>query len=79
MADNSILRTAVNIFSACSIDPAVNPVEYFIGEFEGKSVNFFEFVAYLIEIGFLKTYDTLVGDNAKIHTGGYCKDLAALL
>ena len=77
--DNSILRTAVNIFTACSIDPTVNPVEYFIGEFEGSSIVFFEFVAYLIEVGFLKPYDTLVGDNAKIHASGYCEDLANIL
>ena len=57
-----------------------DPVQYRMGEFTGDSETFDSFVIdCLINEGFFREGDILVADNAKIHTGGYCEDLAERL
>ena len=72
----------MNIFCACQIDlESTNtaPVQYFIGELMGDSSVFLNFVIGLVQSGFLRPYDIFVGDNAKIHAHGDCKELADAL
>lgn len=73
---NDVLKTRINVFTVYSFDPNVNLVEYLLGKFGRDSVAFYEFVLYLIEVGYLQPYDNLVGDNARIHVCGYCEEHA---
>ena len=73
------MRNAVNIFRFCQIDTTYTAcLQYYIRDYKVIQL-FLNYVTNLVEVGFLQPYDIFVGNNAKIHAHGDCKELADAL